>query len=105
MRLRLCSSKYTKLKKGTFFPLSSPPDLLLLTMGLCRSVFNALLGPFLIYLVLMGHVGYRMFVEEPEPLSVQDFPKGTAKEARDAVVSGRKALIKDFMDAFAGKPK
>ena len=35
----------------------------------------------------------------------QDFPKGTTKESRDAVLSGRKDLIKDLMDAFAGRAK
>ncbi len=34
---------------------------------------------------------------------LQDFPKGTSKELRDAVVSNRKLLIRDVMDALAGK--
>ncbi len=34
---------------------------------------------------------------------MQDFPKGTTSDVRDAVVAGRKELIKDVMDALAGK--
>ncbi len=74
-------------------------------MGLLRTVLSALLGPVLIYFLLMGHTFHRMLLQEPEPLTVQDFPKGTTQAARDAVVAGRKELLADAMDAFAGKAR
>ena len=69
------------------------------------AVFNAIAGPLLIYFLLLAHVGYRVFLEESEPLSVQDFPKGTTKEAKDEVIKARREIIKDVMDAFAGRPR
>ena len=34
---------------------------------------------------------------------MQDFPKDTPKELKDAMIAQRKPLVKDFFDAFKGK--
>jgi hypothetical protein len=72
-------------------------------MGVVRTILMAVLGPAIIYAVLMGHVICRHFVQAAEPLDFQDFPQSTSKDARDSLVASRKPLIKDFMDAMGAK--
>jgi len=72
-------------------------------MGLGRTILLAVVGPFLVYYAFLGHVVYRHWGETAGPIEVQDFPKDTPKELKDAMIAQRKPLVKDFFDAFKGK--
>ena len=70
-------------------------------MGLLK---NAILGPLIIYWALMGHVMYNTFMRTPtEGVKVQEWPKDTKAEAKDAIIASRKPLIKDMFDILSGK--
>ena len=69
-------------------------------MGVGRIIFNAILGPLMIWGILLGiTVGWH-FLQDPPALSIQDFPAETPKEVKDAVIKNRKPLIKDVMSTF-----
>jgi len=72
-------------------------------MGVGRTILLAVVGPFLVYYAFLGHVAYRHFVETPGPIEVQDFPKDTPKDLKDAMIAQRKPLVKDFFDSLKGK--
>ena len=69
-------------------------------MGLVK---NAILGPLIIYALLNGYVVYNTLKKPKEGVQVQDFPKETTAEARDAIIAARKPLIDDLLLALQGK--
>ena len=68
-------------------------------MGLLK---NAILGPIIIYWLLMGHVIYNTFLRTPGAVSVQEWPKDTKPEARDAIIASRKPIIKEIFGLLEG---
>ena len=72
-------------------------------MGLLKTIGLAILGPLLIYAVLIGHIVCRVFLQTPDAIQVQEWDKSMPKEVKDAVISTRKPLIKDFMDTVGSK--
>ncbi len=69
-------------------------------MGLIR---NAIVWPLCIYGILMAHVAFNTFKGPSDGLRVQAFPKDTKTEAREALISNRKPLIKAVFAALQGK--
>ena len=74
-------------------------------MGLGRILVNAILGPLVIWGILLGITLGWHFLQTAPALSIQDFPAETPKEVRDAVVKNRKPLIKELMAVLQVKQK
>ncbi len=71
-------------------------------MGLGRLVKWAILGPLIIYWILLGHIFCRMWFQEPKPIKIEDFPKSMKRAEIDKVVTGRKEIIAAAKEAIAG---
>ena len=72
-------------------------------MGVLRTIFRAFLGPALVYFILMAHVVYQVAFKEAEPLEVPQWPANTKPEDREAIISARKPILREYMDFLAGK--
>jgi len=72
-------------------------------MGVLRSIFRAFLGPLFIYLIILAHTVYQVGFREPEPLNVPQWPSGTKAEDKQAIIEGRKPILREFMDFLGGK--
>lgn len=72
-------------------------------MGVLGSIFKAILGPVLIYFILIAHVVFQVGFKENEPLQAPEWPAGTNKADKDAVIAARKPILHDFMDFVGGK--
>ena len=72
-------------------------------MGVLRTIFRACLGPVLVYFILMAHVVYQVAFKEAEPLEVPQWPANTKPEDREAIISARKPILREYMDFLAGK--
>lgn len=66
-------------------------------MSLLKSIAYAVLGPVLIWTVLMGHLFYYTAFSTPNSVSVED----PIKDAK--VISSRKSIVDDFYSALDGK--
>lgn len=66
-------------------------------MGVCGIICKAIMGPILIYCLIMSHVVYQVVLEKPEALEVEDFGKQVTAQQRDAIIAARKPLIKAMM--------
>lgn len=74
-------------------------------MGLCRQITLAIVGPALIYCLFLAHASFHFATTEPpKSMGVKDFPANVDKAAKDTIIAGRKALLKEHMNAFSGKP-
>ncbi len=71
-------------------------------MGLGRLLFWAIAGPMLMYFFLLGHVFCRMWMQEPEVVKLDDFPKSVSKADVDKIIATRKEMMKDIKEAVAG---
>ena len=71
-------------------------------MGVCGAICNFILGPLLIYFILMGHVAYQTF-KSPSELDVPAWPSQATAQEKNAIIASRKPIIKDLMDVCAGK--
>ena len=73
-------------------------------MGVCRTIWNAVFGPLLIFTLFAAHAAYNTFGASPAGgVVIADFPRDTTAELRDAIVGSRKPLIKDVMGVLQGK--
>ena len=68
-------------------------------MGLCKIITWAILGPILLYAVLLGYVLSYHFLSAPPSLALDPLPK----DLKEATLKLRKPLIAAHLDAFAGK--
>jgi len=66
-------------------------------------VFNALMGPMIIYFALMAHVMYHHFIQAPGALTMTDFSADVPKDLREATIKARKGLIKSHLDVYSFK--
>ncbi len=73
-----------------------------LKMGFGRVFLLAVLGPLLVYLVLVGHVFCRMWYQKPGPIRIDDWPRGTTREQKDQFKMDRKDLVHNVKEALAG---
>ena len=74
-----------------------------LDMGVAKFICQALLGPILIYMILMSHVVYQVGFKEPNHISVPSWPAGTDAKDKEAIIAARKPIIREFMDFAGGK--
>jgi len=71
-------------------------------MGVRSLIWNLIVGPSLIYGLLMAHVAYQT-MKTPDELVAPTWPSTILKEEKEALIKGRKAIINDFLDLVAGK--
>ena len=75
-------------------------------MGFLELLLLPVLGPIVIYLILLSQVLYRHYAtKDKKPISAPEFPQGTPEQERDDVIASRKQLVQDTLDMFAGKWK
>ena len=73
-------------------------------MGLVRSfVLNFIVGPMLVYFLLLGHVAYQIFKTSSKSEPAPAWPLTVDAKEKEAIIASRKAIIEDLNGFLAGR--
>ena len=72
-------------------------------MGVTMLICQALAGPVLLYLILLAHVVYQIFLKQPKTVNVPSWPVAVKTKEKDAIIAARKPILREFMEFLDGK--
>lgn len=72
-------------------------------MSVIKIIWNIILGPLLLWLLLIGHVVYQTGFRDADEITINEWSKETKENEREAIIKVRQILIKELKDALNGK--